>query len=33
MRLTPAVAVDSTLELEDVRALPEGTVEITYACR
>ncbi|MGO9884146.1 MAG: dihydrofolate reductase family protein [Solirubrobacteraceae bacterium] len=32
MRLTPALAADSRLTLEDVRALPEGTVEITYVC-
>ena len=33
MRLTPALAADSRLTLEDVRALPEATVEITYVCR
>lgn len=32
MRLTPTLATDTKLTLEDVRPLPEGSVEITYAC-
>jgi dihydrofolate reductase len=33
MQLTPAVSPDSSLALESVQALPEGAVEIVYACR
>ena len=32
MRLTPALSPDSGLTLESDRALPEGAVEIVYAC-
>jgi dihydrofolate reductase len=32
MRLTPAVRPDTELTLESERALPEGAVEVTYAC-
>jgi dihydrofolate reductase len=32
MRLTPALSTDAKLVLESQRALPEGTVEIVYAC-
>lgn len=32
MRLTPTLAVDTRLILEDVRTLPEGALDITYAC-
>ena len=31
MRLTPALSTDIKLTLEDVHALPEGTVEIVSA--
>jgi hypothetical protein len=31
-RLTPALRTDAALSLEGVRRLPEGTVELTYAC-
>jgi dihydrofolate reductase len=33
MRLTPTVATDTTLTLEEVRPLPEGSVDIVYSCR
>jgi dihydrofolate reductase len=33
MRLTPSLSTDAELELESQRALPGGSVEITYACR
>ena len=32
MRLTPSVSQDAELKLEAERALPEGAVEIVYAC-
>src|SRR5919204_4484354 len=32
MRLTPPLSPDAGLTLESARALPEGTVEIVYAC-
>jgi dihydrofolate reductase len=32
MRLTPALSADTELTLESEQALPEGAVEITYAC-
>jgi dihydrofolate reductase len=32
MRLTPTLAVDTALTLEDVRAIPGGAVDIVYAC-
>jgi dihydrofolate reductase len=32
MRLTPPISVDTKLTLESERALPEGAVEIVYAC-
>jgi hypothetical protein len=32
MRLTPSISTDTGLVLEDAHALPEGAVEITYAC-
>jgi dihydrofolate reductase len=32
MRLTPIVSLDTDLTLESERALPEGAVEIVYAC-
>jgi dihydrofolate reductase len=32
MRLTPPISTDTKLTLENERALPEGAVEITYAC-
>ena len=32
MRLTPAVSVDTELELESTRSFPGGSVEIVYAC-
>ena len=32
MRLTPSVSQDAGLQLEAERALPEGAVEIVYAC-
>jgi dihydrofolate reductase len=32
MRLTPALSTHTKLALESQRALPEGTVEIVYAC-
>lgn len=32
MRLTPTVAVDTKLTLEEVRPLPEGAVDLVYAC-
>jgi len=32
MRLTPSVSQDAGLKLEAERALPEGAVEIVYAC-
>jgi hypothetical protein len=32
MRLTPALSPDRGLALESERALPEGAVEIVYAC-
>ena len=32
MRLTPTLAVETKLILEDVRALPEGALDIVYAC-
>jgi hypothetical protein len=31
-RLTPTVATDTSLRLEDARALPEGAVDLVYAC-
>jgi dihydrofolate reductase len=31
-RLTPTVATDTSLTLEDVRSLPEGAVDLVYAC-
>jgi dihydrofolate reductase len=33
MRLTDAVSVEATLDLQSERALPGGSVEIVYACR
>jgi hypothetical protein len=33
MRLTPAIDVDTELTLEETRALPEGAIDIVYACR
>jgi len=33
MRLTPAISVDTELVLDETRTLPEGAVEIVYACR
>jgi hypothetical protein len=33
MRLTDAVSVDTGLELESTRALPAGSVEISYRIR
>ena len=33
MRLTPAISVDMELILEEARTLPEGAVDIVYACR
>jgi hypothetical protein len=33
MRLTPAMSVDTGLELEGERALPGGSVEIVYRLR
>jgi dihydrofolate reductase len=32
-RLTPAISVDTELLLEETRTLPEGAIEIVYACR
>ena len=32
MRLTPALSVDAKLTLESASALPNGSVEIVYAC-
>jgi dihydrofolate reductase len=32
MRLTPSLSLDAGLTLESERALPEGAVEIVYAC-
>jgi dihydrofolate reductase len=32
MRLTPTVATDTSLALEQARALPEGAVDLVYAC-
>ena len=32
MRLTPSLSTDAELTLESQRALPEGAVEVTYAC-
>jgi dihydrofolate reductase len=32
MRLTPAIGTDTDLTLESERPLPEGAVEIVYAC-
>jgi dihydrofolate reductase len=32
MRLTPSLSSDTALTLESERALPEGAVEIVYAC-
>jgi len=32
MRLTPTVATDTSLTLEDARPLPEGAVDLVYAC-
>jgi len=33
MRLTPGVSVDAQLRLKEVSTLPEGAVDIVYACR
>lgn len=33
MRLTPTISVDAELTLEEARTLPEGAVDIVYACR
>ena len=32
MQLTPSVSADAGLRLERQRALPDGSVEIVYAC-
>jgi hypothetical protein len=32
MRLTPTVATDTTLTLTEARPLPEGAVDLVYAC-
>jgi dihydrofolate reductase len=32
MRLTPTISVDTELLLEETRTLPEGAVDIVYAC-
>ncbi len=32
-RLTPTLSIQSELRLEETRTLPEGAVEIVYACR
>ena len=32
MRLTPSLGIDTTLVLQSERRLPEGAVEIVYAC-
>jgi dihydrofolate reductase len=33
IRLTPAISLDAELLLEETRTLPEGAIEIVYACR
>jgi hypothetical protein len=32
MLLTPSLSTDTELVLEEARTLPEGAVEIVYAC-
>jgi len=33
MRLTPTIDVNTELRLEETRALPEGAIDVVYACR
>jgi dihydrofolate reductase len=33
MRLTPTIDVDTELVLEEARTLPEGAIDVVYACR